>query len=192
MTKKRTLRTLSSEMPEPEAVRHLLLYLHHQEDRAAAIIGASLVESVLQERLIKSFANGAEGLERGLFEDRGPLSDFNSKILVAQAFAVISDDMAADMQRIRRIRNCFAHARVAVTFDEPLISKEVSELAAVVAVHQTMHLTPEGDGPDQPYKRPKTSYGLSCYITYTMLRSDELSGHTTRPSASPGTNRPLD
>jgi hypothetical protein len=163
-------------MPTPDKVEELLLNLHQQGDREAAIVGASVVESALQERLIESFDSKAAGLER-LFEDRGPLSDFNSKILIAQAFAVIPDRLADDMQRIRKIRNCFAHARIAVNFAEPLISKEVFELAAVLAVQKSMDDHPESYGGRRPYDNPKVSYGLSCFLTYTMLRSKEVAAH---------------
>lgn len=182
MAKKRSLRTLSSEVPDPETVEQLLLNLHRQEDRAAAIVGASLVESALQERLVRSFDSVAEGLEPKLFEDRGPLSDFNSKILVAQAFAVVPDRLADDMQRIRKIRNCFAHARVTVSFNEPLIAKEVIELAAVVAAQKAY-------APDQLYKDPKTSYGLSCYITYVMLRSEKFAAVMRNTTSRPPTDQ---
>lgn len=170
VAKKRTLRTLSSEVPAPETVEQVLLHLHGRQDREAAIVGASLVESALQERLLRSFDSAAGGLEQCLFEDRGPLSDFNSKILVAQAFAVIPDRLAEDMQRIRKIRNCFAHARIDVGFDEPLIAKEVLELAAAMAVQSSMEKYPDSYPPD--YGSAKTSFGLSCYITYTMLKSE--------------------
>ena len=98
VAKRRTLRTLSSEVPAPETVEQVLLHLHGRQDREAAIVGASLVESALQERLLRSFDSAAGGLEQSLFEDRGPLSDFNSKILVAQAFAVIPERLAEDMR----------------------------------------------------------------------------------------------
>lgn len=167
------MRTLSSEVPAPETVEQILLHLHGRQDREAAIVGASLVESALQERLLRSFDSSAEGLEQSLFENRGPLSDFNSKILVAQAFAVIPDRLADDMQRIRKIRNCFAHARIDVSFEEPLIAREVRELAAVIAVQRSMEKYPDSYPPN--YGSAKTSFGLSCYLTYTMLKSEAFS-----------------
>jgi len=179
---KADVKTLSSEVPAPETVEHVLLHLHNRQDREAAIVGASLVESALQERLLRSFDSADGGLEQNLFENRGPLSDFNSKILVAQAFAVIPDRSAEDLQRIRKIRNCFAHARVEVGFEEPLVAKEVRELAAAVAVRSVMESNPDGYPPN--YGSAKTSFGLSCYITYTMLKSESLaavmSGTTTK------------
>lgn len=188
--KKRTLRTLSSEVPAPETIEQVLLHLHNRQDREAAIVGASLVESALQERLMRSFDSAAGELEQNLFENRGPLSDFNSKILIAQAFAVIPDRLAEDMQRIRKIRNCFAHARIEVTFEEPLVATEVRELAAVVAVQSSMKKYPDGYPPN--YGSSKTSFGLSCYITYTMLSSDAFEAvmrGTTSKAPEPAADR---
>lgn len=169
---KTTLRNLSTRVPDPADVEATLLHLHQHDDRTAAIVGASLVESVVERLLISSFSSSASDLNQRLFENRGPLSDFNSKIVVAQAFGVIGDRVADDIQRIRRIRNCFAHARLPVNFEEPAIAMEVSELAAVMAVRSTEHHY----GPEQPfpYHGHKTSYGLSCYIMVTMLQQELL------------------
>ncbi|MGQ0280357.1 hypothetical protein ACT17R_17095 [Sphingopyxis sp. Q841] len=144
----------------------MLLGLQTQDDRTAAIVGASLVESALEHLLVAAVQSNARTLKQRLFENRGPLSDFNSKILIAQAFGLIAERVADDMQRIRRIRNCFAHARLPVTFEEPLVAKEVSALAAVMAVRSTeAHYVYE----PFPYHSHKTSYGLSCYITTLLL-----------------------
>jgi len=163
-----TLRTLTSKVPEPDEADRIMVGLHQQNDRAAAIVGASLVESTLQELIGSAMLNNALDLPEKLFENRGPLSDFNSKILIAQAFGLISDRMASDLQRIRKVRNCFAHARVHVDFETPVVACEVAKLAAVMAVRATeTQYTP--DNPF-PYKSHKSSYGLSCYITMTILQ----------------------
>lgn len=169
---KDSLRNLSSRFPAPNDVENMMLRLHQEDDRTAAIVGASLVESSLERVLVSSFEASTSDLNQRLFENRGPLSDFNSKILVAQAFNVFSERMANDIQRIRRIRNCFAHARLPVTFEEAAVAKEVSELAAVMAVRSTEHhYTPEQPF---PYHSHKTSYGLSCYITMVLLHDQHL------------------
>ena len=121
------------------------------------------------------------GLERNLFENRGPLSDFNSKILVGQAFAVITDRMAEDLQRIRKIRNCFAHARTEVHFEEPLIAGEVTELGVVLAARKAY----DNSDLSSRYQEPKLSYGLSCYITYTMLKMEPRSVALTSSNNHP-------
>ena len=170
---KDTLRSLSTRLPEPEEFDRLMLRLAHEDDRTAAIVGASFVESSLEYLLVSSFKVREVDLNQKLFENRGPLSDFNSKILVAQAFDVISGKLAADIQRIRRIRNCFAHARLPVTFDEPVVAKEVSDLAAVIAVRGTRHLYRPGES--FHYDSHKTSYALSCYITVVLLHEQHVS-----------------
>jgi DNA-binding MltR family transcriptional regulator len=162
-----TLRSLTSRVPEPRQAEEMMLALHKEGDRTAAIVGASMVESALQELITSSLKSRETDIAERLFDNRGPLSDFNSKIVVAQAFSVITDGMADDLQRIRRIRNCFAHARLMIDFENPLIAREVSELAAVVAVRSTEHHYPIGS--QFPYKSHKTSYALSCYIFVKLL-----------------------
>ncbi|MCU6453979.1 hypothetical protein LPN01_07810 [Sphingomonas sp. A2-49] len=145
----------------------MMLTLHRESDRTAAIVGASMVESALEELITSSLKSEATDIAEKLFENRGPLSDFNSKIVVAQAFSVITDRMADDLQRIRKVRNCFAHARLLIDFENPLIAREVSELAAVVAVRSTEHNYPVGS--KFPYNSHKTSFGLSCYTFVKLL-----------------------
>lgn len=186
MVAKRTLRTLSSQVPEHEEVERILLNLATSDDRTAAIVGASLVESALQQRLVQSFDSRAKDLELRLFEDRGPLSDFNSKILIAQAFSVVPDRLADDMQRIRKIRNCFAHARLDVRFDEPLVAQEVSDLAAVTATRKAYANHELG----ARYHEPKVSYGLSCFITYSMLRSENFARAMRNSTSNPSSGEP--
>lgn len=169
---KDTLRAISKRLPTPEDFEKIHLQLSNEADRTAAIVGASLVESSLEHLLISSFVSSARDLNQRLFEDRGPLSDFNSKILVSQAFGIIGDQIASDLQRIRKIRNCFAHARLAVTFEEAAVAKEVSELAAVIAVRSTKHHYSANQ--IFPYKSHKTSYCLSCYITTVVLQEEHL------------------
>jgi len=183
---KETLRSLTSKVPEPDEADRIMIGLHRQSDRTAAIVGASLVESTLQELIGSAMSNKALDLPEKLFENRGPLSDFNSKILIAQAFVLISDRMASDLQRIRRVRNCFAHARVHVDFETPVVAREVSELAAVMAVRATeAQYAPEDPF---PYKSHKTSYGLSCYITMTILQHQIK--HGKRANGQPFSSKP--
>jgi len=59
-----------------------------------------------------------------LFENRGPLSDFNSKILVAEAFGLLTRPLANELHVLRAIRNTFAHAKMSLSFDlEPIVSE---------------------------------------------------------------------
>ncbi|MHA6724259.1 hypothetical protein [Sphingomonas sp. RS2018] len=145
----------------------MMLALHKENDRTAAIVGASMVESALEGLMTSALKSRSTDIAEKLFENRGPLSDFHSKIVVAQAFAIITDRMADDLQRIRKIRNCFAHARLLIDFENPLIAREVAELAAVVSVRAVEQSDPIES--KLIYKSAKVSYGLSCYIFVKML-----------------------
>lgn len=172
MSNRDALRKLSKQFPAVADVVGIITGLHGEADRTVAIVGSSLVESVLQHLLVVSFKSKAPELLPRLFENRGPLSDFNSKILVAQAFGVIGTAQAEELQRIRHIRNCFAHARVEVTFETPEIAKEVTEFAAIIAIRRVDKDHP--NGPNFAHMKNKACYVLICHILMIMLDAEHV------------------
>lgn len=155
-----------------DEVDGIITGLHKESDRTAAIAGASLVESVLQELLITSFRRKSADLLPRLFENRGPLSDFNSKILVAEAFGVIGTQQAAEIQRIRHIRNCFAHARLPVSFSTKEIATEVQDFIALIAMKAVNEK--HQSGPNFSHMSDKASYVLICHIVMIMLEAQNV------------------
>ena len=174
MSNRDALRKLSKAFPGAQDVDDIILALHKEGDRTAAIVGQSLVESVLEHLLTSSFRSKPADLLPRLFENRGPLSDFNSKILVAQAFGIIAPKQAEELQRVRHIRNCFAHARLPVTFDTPQIAKEVQDFVAIIAMKAATAKHPEG--PNFAHMTNKASYVLICHILMILLETE----HTKR------------
>ena len=163
--------------------------LHKEADRTAAIIAASLVESVLEQLLISSFKNRSSALLPRLFENRGPLSDFNSKILIGEAYRV-TGLKHEELQRVRHIRNCFAHARQPVTFDTPEIAKEVDDFAAIKAIKKVREdYETRGETSGYEHMGRKGSYVLSCHILMIMMEHIhiEMGGATliSKPKSSP-------
>jgi DNA-binding MltR family transcriptional regulator len=69
-----------------------------------------------------------------IFENRGPLADFHSKILIAVGFGIIPPNLGDDMHRVKRIRNVFAHAKLDVTFNTVQISSEIQEFRMLKAM----------------------------------------------------------
>ena len=167
MSNRDALRKLSKLFPGGEEVDGIIMGLHKEADHTAAIIAASMVESVLERLLISSFKNKSADLMPRLFENRGPLSDFNSKILVADAYCV-TGVRCEELQRVRHIRNCFAHARLPVTFETPEIAKEVDEFAAVKAIKSVRE---KSEPTYYENVGRKGSYVLSCHILMIMMDS---------------------
>ena len=67
----------------------------------------------------------AEGICRGsCSRTGGPLSDFNSTILVAEGFDVVTGPIAGELQMTRAARIAFAHAKHTFTFEQSAIEKK--------------------------------------------------------------------
>jgi DNA-binding MltR family transcriptional regulator len=76
-----------------------------ESDRSIAIVGASLVEAVLEHALAAKFVSHRY-VKRLL---AGPLGRFSVKIDVALAIGLIEEEIWEELHRIRKIRNEFAH-----------------------------------------------------------------------------------
>jgi|RhiMethySRZTD1v2_1073278.scaffolds.fasta_scaffold409810_2 hypothetical protein len=87
------------------------------DDRAIALVTASVVEQGLESALLKKFIPLGNEDERSLFSDDGaPLSDFDSKTRLAFALGIIGPAARADLSCMRKIRNAFAHSRLDINF----------------------------------------------------------------------------
>jgi DNA-binding MltR family transcriptional regulator len=122
------LRKLSRRFPAPLETRNILDALDKEPDRSVAIVSASLLEAALERLLIRKFTCFDNDLLGRLFQNRGPLSDFHCKILIATAFGAISTGTAEELHAIKAIRNAFAHASANITFDTQEVAKEVDNL----------------------------------------------------------------
>lgn len=87
-----------------------------KSDRAVAILGASMLEAALESALRRSLVE--HSVARNLFGRQGPLSTFAAKSDIAFAMGILSEWERRDLDRIRRVRNHFAHELRARSFDE--------------------------------------------------------------------------
>lgn len=108
MSKRDALRALSKKFPTPQEVKSILDDLRNEPDRVVAIVAAALSEFFLERAIISHLKSKEPSLVGELFNNRGPMAEFHSKILIAQAFGVISANHAKEYHRIKVIRNVFA------------------------------------------------------------------------------------
>lgn len=174
LSKRRALRNLASRFPDSEKADALIMGLHKESDHAAAIIATSLVETVLERLLIASFPNKSKELLPSLFGNKGPLSDFNSKILIADAYCVEGAN-CGELHRVRHIRNCFAHARELVTFETEEIAQEVDDFAAAQAIRKVREVY-QVKGEMSGYENfgRKASFILSCHLLILMMNETHV------------------
>lgn len=129
MSKRNSLRKLISRFPAPPEVKGVLDSLETAPDRAVAIVTVALIEAALEKYLRKKLDYSTENLVSQLFSNRGPLSDFHSKILIATGFGFITPVLGDNLHALKAVKNVFAHASTQVDFDTPEIAAEIQSFA---------------------------------------------------------------
>jgi hypothetical protein len=83
-----------------------------ETDRGAVLITAEWLSNLLMDLLISHMPNRDHRKKgfREIFGGRGELSTFSSRIKIAYALGFINKDTYADLEKIRDIRNDFAHS----------------------------------------------------------------------------------
>lgn len=122
--KQRTLSDLSRTRPDEEeiAALHSLLVDDKESDRGAALIAGALVEAGLETCLSCRFVDCGDTARKGLFEGSGaPLSNFAQKIKVGRALGIYGPETEKALNRVKDIRNAFAHALRPLDFLNPTI-----------------------------------------------------------------------
>lgn len=87
-------------------------------DRSCAIVGGSVVELSLESTLKRCFRHHPHLVDL-VFKERSPLSNFQTKISLGEKLGLYSEEGAKELNRIRKIRNCFAHNLEITRFDVP-------------------------------------------------------------------------
>ncbi|EJS59061.1 hypothetical protein ICE_01616 [Bacillus cereus BAG1X1-2] len=88
----------------------------NQSDRAIAIVCASIIDLQLKD-ILKEFMIKRKEIDKDLFEGNSPLSNFSSKIKMCYYLGLISSDEYKNLDRIRKIRNMFAHQLINISFE---------------------------------------------------------------------------
>jgi DNA-binding MltR family transcriptional regulator len=134
MADRDALRRLSRKFPAPPEMEKILDELRNKDDLHTAIIAVSIVEASLETLLVSRLHKSDKDFLNRLFQNRGPLSDFNSKILIGEALGILTTPLAAELHSMRTIRNAFAHAKTLITFEDEPVKREVDALKMIKAI----------------------------------------------------------
>lgn len=137
-----------------------------ETDRAAAILSASYLETLLEQFLRVHLIQSRVVDE--MFQGNGPLASFSARIALCYALGLISEEIYRDLTLIRRIRNHFAHNIEKASFQDPVVQSRCSELA----LHKNFkEMGAEGDIPKDARTQFLLSVGITAMtITQPMLR----------------------
>jgi DNA-binding MltR family transcriptional regulator len=77
---------------------------------------AAILDNTLERVLRKTLKPLPNKLYKRLFESFGPLGSFSNKILMARALGIITNEIYQELEKIREIRNIFAHSNARQSF----------------------------------------------------------------------------
>ena len=92
------------------------------------LASTAILDSRLERALKKAMRPLPKKLYERLFESFGPLSNFASKIVMARALGVITTDIYEELEKIRHIRNDFAHSSKMLNFESEEIAPQLLAL----------------------------------------------------------------
>jgi hypothetical protein len=147
MSKRDPLRELSRRFPPPTEFKEILSSLGDQPDMAVAILGLSIIEGGLEKLIIGKLSNITPELEGRLFKNRGPISDLDSKILIAEALGIVTIGQARLLNSLKAVRNVFAHSKASVSFETQEIGAEIRRVLLPTAINGIRIFDPEFDEP---------------------------------------------
>lgn len=128
--KKPSLQSLSRESLLPEDYPALHSELITSSDRAATIIACGMVESALLSAIAARLILGERKFELLFFGQDAPLRSFSAKIKIGRALGIYAGNLHGMLDRIRRVRNVFAHSIRPLSLTHELVEKELNKLPA--------------------------------------------------------------
>lgn len=99
-----------------------------ESDRGCVLVAAAIIDECLEVLLRSRLLQDDPKLINSLFSGQGPLSSFWSKIQFARALNVIPSWVHEDLERIRSLRNLFAHRYDSADFDDNEVVSITSKL----------------------------------------------------------------
>lgn len=136
-----------------------------QTDRAVAIVGAAFVDLVLRD-VISAKLLPDDKIMTELFENRGALQDFGSRVTLAYALRLCGSAAYHDLRSIKDIRNAFAHSAEAMDFRH----QDVARLCGELWYPKTISIS----------KRPAPDTSRKLYITAIELLTDLFLDNSVR------------
>jgi DNA-binding MltR family transcriptional regulator len=102
------------------------LFQEEKNERAAAIVGAAFLDTLLENILINFFIDDEKEVDKLLKPER-PVGTYGSRVALAYCLGLIGKVIRDDLRLIGKIRNKFAHD-LSVTFDDDPIRSWVLAL----------------------------------------------------------------
>ena len=159
----------------PTFVKNFVQGIRHTQGMTHSgivLAAAAILDSQLEVALKRTMKPLTKALSKRLFESPdGPLSNFANKIVMARALDVVTVEIYDELQKIRRMRNAFAHSFKILSF-------ESEEIAPIFLSLKKPRVT----------KAQPSAVFMSCVsVIYDALKLDPAG---MDPRSEKGQNRP--
>ena len=174
----RSLRMLSRERIENDALWELADRYRRgprpplAEDRSYVLIAVAFVEQALEDAILTRCTAKYSGTQREILfgGDRpGALNGFFSKIVLGSALGLYSQLFQEDLDKLRHIRNAFAHAKGVIDF-------ETAEISAACSFHITDYFSVT-DQMLEALAQPHERFTLAVFVaisTFGFIVKDDM------------------
>jgi hypothetical protein len=173
--------------PTPADLPALEDQMYGSNDRSMAVMLSAVVETCLEIFLRNKTRPSLNSDDtRLLFDYRGPLGDFSSKIFIAFAFNMFGPDTRHDLDLIRMMRNEFAHSRKPVDFFTKEVANVCKHLRAAdwaganIPAGYLAAMRQEELPSARKLTNPRTRYATSCHTIAERLL---VNAYNAPPSA---------
>jgi hypothetical protein len=123
-------------LPESPEMQRLIDHLHDYSDREVAILSGGVLDFALLGLILAKLKWIEKKVEYDqLFGERGPAGSTFGKLLLCFHLGLISETMKANVARINKIRNVFAHSIAAIGFETADVANEVKLLTITEHFH---------------------------------------------------------
>jgi DNA-binding MltR family transcriptional regulator len=162
------LRALIGQAPSDAEEDELRAAFSHGRPLEIAIFSQALIEHQLEKLLRRRFNKKDDSTWARLTDDGGPLGTFSAKLTVGFAFGLYDEITLRNLNKIREIRNVFAHSKRLLTFNEPAIVKALKELSLPPKTNtqKYKHLKSISDG---ALNDPKWAFQVLCFRMFIQL-----------------------
>jgi DNA-binding MltR family transcriptional regulator len=124
-------KSLIKTRPTKASVLAALSELETDGPRGSVVLGATLIEQFLQALISDKMVKLTTQEHEQLFRGTAPLASFSARTKIAYAFNLIGPKTRSDLDRLRNLRNGFAHSQIVMSFDTPEVVAEIRKFNCI-------------------------------------------------------------
>lgn len=138
----------------------------HESDRGAVLVGLAVLDESLENLLRATFVQDrtiAKTSVDTLLATNGPLYTSWAKCHFANALGLLPECLFSDLDKMRKLRNRFAHQRMPVDFNNKEIRELIDGLSSAGWYHQKLkgkryNLSETNDNPPSEFRLIESGY----------------------------------